>query len=86
MADTHAGSSDQKKQERYVRNQGKFENARRTFDKLNKDINDQFSMLNQQSDVIVNSLTVQFTKDVQVSFYKQMAETFGKLRQAEGKM
>ena len=43
-------------------------------------------MLSRQSDVIVNSLTVQFTKEVQVSFYKQMALTFGKLRDVEQKM
>lgn len=34
----------------------------------------------------MNSLTVQFTKEVQVSFYKQMAITFGKLRDVEQKM
>jgi hypothetical protein len=43
-------------------------------------------MLAQQSDVIVNSLTVQFTKEVQVSFYRQMAQTFGKLKGMEAKM
>eukprot|EP00356_Strombidium_inclinatum_P003771 CAMPEP_0170492232 /NCGR_PEP_ID=MMETSP0208-20121228/11891_1 /TAXON_ID=197538 /ORGANISM="Strombidium inclinatum, Strain S3" /LENGTH=66 /DNA_ID=CAMNT_0010767939 /DNA_START=523 /DNA_END=723 /DNA_ORIENTATION=+ len=56
------------------------------FDMLSRELNDRLEKTETKVERIINDLTIRFSKEVELYFYKEMHKVFLKLRHIEAEM
>ena len=67
-----ASSNDDAKQEKYARNQCKFDQSKYKFDELTRTLNEQLDKVEGKVERVIVDLTLKFTKQVQFNLFKDM--------------
>ena len=79
-------SHDESKQEKFARNQCKLDQHREAFTVLTNEVNVLLEKTEYKVDRVMIDLTLKFTKQMQLSYFKDMNQTFMKLQEIEGEM
>ena len=75
---------DETKQERFARNQGKFDEARKEFDDLSRQTNESLDKVEGKVEQVVVDLTLKFTKEAQFKLVQEMNAAFKQLENVQG--
>lgn len=81
-----SSSSDPKDQEQYTRNVSKFDNAKVQFEELTKNVGERLTKAEDKIERVILDLTLKFSKQIQMQFFKDMNNSFFKLKDVEAEM
>ena len=84
--DKERGSADIDEQEKYARNQSKFDSTKLKFEELTRSVNDKLEKVETKIEKVTVDLTLKFSKEVQLAFYRDMNQTFFRLKNIEAEM
>lgn len=79
-------SVDPEAQEKYARNQSKFDQTKSKFELLSTQLNEEILKVESRIERVTVDLTFKFSKEVQLAFYREMNQVFFKLRDVESEM
>ena len=79
-------SADPEAQQKYARNQSKFDQTKSKFELLSTQLNEELQKIETRIERVTVDLTFKFSKEVQLAFYREMNQVFFRLRDIESEM
>ena len=73
-------------QEKYARNQMKYDASKIKFEELTNSVNEKLLKVENKIELVTLDLTLKFTKTIQLDFYREMNQVFFRLKNIEGEM
>ena len=73
-------------QQKYARNQSKFDQTKCKFELLSTQLNNDIQKIDQKIEKVFVDLTFKFSKEIQLTIYRDMNQVFYRLRHIESEM